>query len=273
MSFQPVLPMTGYAGWRFLERTIDAQAERHARAPMALRDEAHFRDRIGRIGSAAELVGDRRLLRVALTAFGLADDLPNRAFIQRILESPLDDRRSFANRISDKRYAELARAFGFADPEGPRTGDKGFADRIVKAFRARQFEIAVGEQDDSMRMALALRRDLAELAGREMSDQAKWMRILGTPSLRKVFEAAYQLPAAFGQADLDRQASVLKERTRRVFGAGDVAQFAEPEKMNALIRRFFVGEQLREMQSVRGPSAALTLLAEGQAAMAQLRRR
>jgi hypothetical protein len=273
MSFQPVIPMNGYAGWRFLERTIDNQAERHAQTPMAQRDEAYFRDNIGRTDTAADLVADRRLLRVALSAFGLGDDLPNRAFIQRILESPMDEPRSFANRLSDKRYAEFARAFGFADPAGPKTGDKGFAERIVTAFHSRQFEIAVGEQDESMRMALALRRDLVELAGRDMTEDARWLRILGTPSLRKVFEAAFQLPTGFGQADLDRQMSVMKDRTRRTFGEGGVAQFSDPEKLNALIRRYFVGEQLREIQSFRGPSAALTLLMEGQASMAQWRQR
>jgi hypothetical protein len=273
MSFQPVIPINGYAGWRFLQRTIDNQAERHAQAPMAQRDVAHFRANIAKVQSAADLVADRRLLRVALTAFGLGDDLNNRAFVQRILESPMDEPRSFANRLSDRRYAEMARAFGFADEKGPKTGEKGFADRIVKAFHAREFEIAVGEQDESMRLALALRRDLAELAGRELSDDAKWMRILGTPNLRKVFESAFQLPTGFGQIDIDRQVGILKDRTRRTFGEGGVAQFAQPEKMDALVRRFFVGEQLREIQSFRGPSAALTLLMEGQANMAAWRRR
>ncbi len=271
MSFQPVIPMNGYAGWRFLQRTMETQAENHARAPMAQRDEAYFRDTIGRIGSAAELVADRRLLRVALTAFGLADDLPNRAFVQRILESPLDEPRSFANRLADKRYAEFARAFGFADEGGPKTTEPGFAEKIVKAFHARQFEFAVGEQDTAMRMALALQRDLGELAASDRGDEAKWLRILGTPNLRKVFEAAFQLPQGFGQIDLDRQVTILSERTRRVFGEGGVGQFVEPEKMSALIRRFFVGEQLREIQAQSGPSAALTMLMESQANMARFR--
>lgn len=273
MSFQPVIPISGYAGWRFLQRTVETQSESHAKAPMAQRDEAHFRARIAEIGSAADLVADRQLLRVALTAFGLADDLPNRAFIQRVLESPLDEPRNFASRLSDRRYTELARAFGFGGPDGPATAEPGFADRIIKAFHARQFEIAVGEQDESMRMALALQRDLAELAKRDIGDEAKWFRVLGTPSLRKVFESAFMLPTGFGQMDLDRQVSVLTDRTRRVFGDGGLAQFAEPEKMNGLIRRYFVGEQLREIQAATGPSAALTLLMDGQANMARLRQR
>lgn len=273
MSFLPVIPINGYAGWRFLQRTLHSQAENHARTPMAQRDEGYFRDNIGKIETAADLVADRRLLKVALAAFGLGDDLPNRAFIQRILESPLDEPRSFANRLADKRYAEFARAFGFADAEGRKTSGPGFADRMVTAFHARQFEVAVGEQDESMRMALALKRDLNELAQGELSDEAKWFRILGTPSLRKVFESAFQLPTGFGQIDLDRQVDILKDRTRRTFGEGGLAQFTDPEKMNGLIRRFFVGEQLQEIQAFRGPSAALTLLMEGQASMAQWRNR
>jgi len=273
MSFQPVIPLGGYTGWRFLQRTIEQQSAQHAKAPMAQRDEAHFREKIGKIGSAADLVADRQLLRVALTAFGLADDLANRAFIQRILESDLTDPRSFANRLSDKRYAEMARAFGFAAADGPKTAAPGFADKTIRAFHARQFEIAVGEQDESMRMALSLKRDLGELAAGTMSDEAKWFRVLGTPSMRKVFESAFQLPKGFGQIDLDRQVGILMDRTRRVFGEGGLAQFTDPEKMNALTRRFFVGEQLREIQANAGPSAVLTLLMDGQANMARFRQR
>ncbi|WP_209427286.1 DUF1217 domain-containing protein [Pararhodobacter sp. SW119] len=271
MSFQPVIPMTGYTGWRFLQRTIDNQAAQHASTPVAQRDEAYFRDNIGKIDSAADLVADRRLLQVALTAFGLADDLPNHAYIQRVLESSLDEPRSFANRLSDKRYAELAKAFGFAAADGPKTAKPGFADKIIADFHDRRFELAVGEQDQTMRLALALQRELAELATSDRSDEAKWLRVLGTPNLRMVFESAFQLPKEFGKIDLDRQVSILSDRTQRLFGEGGLAQFADPDKMAALTRRYFVGEQLREIQSQTGPSAALTLLMDGQASFARFR--
>lgn len=271
MSFQPVLPLGGYAGWAFLQRSLSAQMQTHAAAPAAQRDETHFRARIGQIGSAQELIADRRLLRVALTAFGLEDDLPNRAFLTRVLESPTGENRSFVNRLADKRYLELATAFGFGDEGPPRSQAPDFADTLLGAYRERRFEAAVGESDESMRLALALRRDLPALAGTELSGDAAWFRVLGTPSLRKVFETAFHLPAAFGALDLDRQLDIMRERTRRRFGDGSVAQFTDPERMDRLIRDFFVGEQIGQIRAAGTANVALSLLQDAQAARASWR--
>ncbi|MCC5987511.1 MAG: DUF1217 domain-containing protein [Pararhodobacter sp.] len=264
MSFQPVLPTGGYVGWRFLERTLERQQEQHASMPMAQRDEARFREKIGSIDNARALTNDRQLLRVALTAFGLAEDLPNRAFIQRVLESPTSERGSFANRMADRRYQALAAAFGFGETEGPRTREPGFADRVLALYRERSFEAAVGQQDDSMRMALALQRDLTEIAQRDASDEAHWLRVLGTPSLRKVFETAFNLPSAFGAQDLDRQVEIMKRRSRSAFGDSTVSQFTDSDKRDALIRRFFIGEQVAQVSTLGSGATALALLQAGQ---------
>jgi len=79
---QPLIPLGGYAGWRFLSASLDTQLSRFAESPVAARDMDYFRQEIGKITSAEDLVSDFRLLRVALGAFGLQDDLPNRAFIR-----------------------------------------------------------------------------------------------------------------------------------------------------------------------------------------------
>lgn len=269
MSFQPVLPVSGYAGWRFLERTLERQQAGHAASAPSQRAEAYFRERIAAVETARDLVADRRLLIVALTAFGLRDDLPNRAFVERVLESPTSENRSFANRLADRRYAALAEAFGFGEPGQPRTGDPGFADRIVALYRDRGFEEAVGAQDESMRLALALRRDLQAIAQRDTSEEARWLTVLGTPSLRSVFETAYRLPTGFGALDLDRQTDILRTRTQAAFGDRGLAQFADPEKIDALTQRFFLSGQVDKNAGMAGASLALTLLQTGQTSLNQ----
>ncbi len=260
MSFIPVVPLGGFAGWRFLERTLERQETSHARSPAAMRDEVYFRDHIGGVTSAADLVANRRLLRVALTAFGLGDDLANRAYIRKVLESDTGDRRSFVNRLSDKRYLELARAFGFGDDPLPQTRNAPTVEAILQRAREQRFEEAVGQQNEQMRLALSLQRDLRRVATEAGSDAAGWYSVLGTPSLRSVFETAFRLPREFAALDLDRQADILRQRTERLTGEPGIAQFAGAEPMNQLIRRFFVGAQLAEMQQISPGSAALTLL-------------
>ncbi len=268
MSFQPILPLDGYVGWRFLQRTLDRQQETHAASTQSQRDQAYFRANIAAVSNAQELVADRRLLSVALTAFGLQDDLLNRAFVEKVLESSHRDDRSFVNRLSDKRYLKLNQAFGFGDSIVPRNQFEGFADALLSTYRDRSFEIAVGAQNDSMRLALALERDLADLAAQPSSEATRWYTILGTPSMRRVFETAFMLPSSFGTLDLERQVDILKARTEKLTGSDEVAQFADPEAVETLIRQFFLGEQVQQINAAAvAGSGALTLLQQGQSSL------
>jgi len=240
MIFQPALPLGGYAGWRFLNRTMEAQQAAFARSPQVNRDLDHFRARIGDIDSAEALVSDRQLLRVALGAFGLEADINNRFFIRKVLEDGTLDPRALANRLADKRYLGFSRAFGFGDFPVPRSKLSDFGDRIAKAYSTRQFEVAVGAQDENMRLALTLRRELGDVAAREAGERTRWFTVLGNPPLRKAFETAFGLPPSFALLDIDRQLSVMQTRTRAAFGDDTVAQFDSPERMEAMVRRFLL---------------------------------
>ena len=85
MTFQPVIPVGGLAGWGFLNRTMQVQTTAFQKSPTLLRDTEYFAQNIGDIQSADQLVSDRRLLRVALGAFGLSDDINNTHFVRKIL--------------------------------------------------------------------------------------------------------------------------------------------------------------------------------------------
>lgn len=119
MTFSPIVMGSGMNGFSFITRTREQQQSTFDRSPAIDRDVQAFKTRIGSISTAEELVSDRSVLKVALGAFGLDDDINNRAFIQQVLESDLSDDRSFANRLGDKRYLAMARTFGFNSPDGP----------------------------------------------------------------------------------------------------------------------------------------------------------
>lgn len=260
MSFQPVVPFGGNAGWAFLQRTRETQETAFLRSPVIQRDTDYFRENIGRITNAADLVADRRLLTVALGAFGLDDDLPNRFFVQKVLQEGTLEEGAFANKLADKRYAQMAEAFGF-DLTPPNTLLSSFPDEIIAKFETRQFEIAVGNSNESMRLALGLDRELQAIADRNISEDGLWFTIMGTPPLRRVFESALNLPSSIGALDVDRQLEIFKSAATRVFGDASVRQFTEPEKQEDLIRKFFVGNDLAgpAQPTARG-SVALSIL-------------
>ena len=265
MSFQPVIPMSGFTGWRFLSRTMAPQQAAFDRSPVVEKEVRYFQQNIAKVSSAAELVGDRKLLKVALGAYGLDSDLTNKFFIQKVLEGNTADSKALVNKLADKRYVEFAKAFGFGDFPTPNTKLSDFGDKITTLYKTRQFEVAVGEQDNDMRLALSLQRDLTAVAEKTSSEDAKWFTVLGTPSLRSVFETAFNMPSGFGSLDLDREVEELKTRTKKVFGSDSVAQFSTPATLEKLTQRFMTMSDVRQSQnSQTGASLALSMLQDSQ---------
>lgn len=264
MSFTPVIPMGGYAGWRFLNRTMEQQSASLSASPSLQRDMDYFRENIGSVTSAEALVKDYRLLRVSLTAFGLQDDLPNKYFIQRILDDGVAEDDALSNRLADKRYREFSEAFGFGTGLPPLSRLPGFADRILDRFQAQSFEQAVGEVDGDMRLALNAARELPELAAEGGKNSTLWFRIMGNTPLREVFETAFGLPASVGALDLDRQLGIFQDRAQDMLGSSEISQFTDPERMDELMRQFLARSQLNQLPTTTtSASIALVLLQGG----------
>jgi hypothetical protein len=261
MSFQPVLPLTGYAGWGFLKRTMARQQQVQQSLPVQQRDEAYFREKIGKADTAEKLVNDKRLLRIALTAFGLEGDVNNKAFIQKILEGGTLKEGSLANKLADKQYLKFAGAFGYGDFSVPRTKISTFPDEILTQFRARSFETAVGTQNNTYRLSMNAEREIPALAAKSSSELAKWYTLLGNAPLREVMQTALGLPKSLSSIDIDQQVSVLRAKTETVFGSPDLGQFKDPSKMDALVRRFILQSEMQGQSAAFSPAAtALALL-------------
>lgn len=260
MSFQPIIPSGGLTGWAFLARTRENQTETFNKSPVLVRDTQYFEENIGSIETAEDLVADRRLLRVALGAFGLGDDIQNKFFIQTILQDGTLDTKALANRLTDKRYVEFSAAFGFGDFDTPSTKISTFGSKITTLYKEHQFEKAVGDQDDGLRLALSVKRELTEIATGSGSNATKWFSVMGSAPMRKVFETALGLPSTFGQLDLDRQLEVFETKTNQIFNGPEVNQFAETEAQDALVQRFLLMSQISEFQSYSSGQIALTLL-------------
>lgn len=262
MSFQPALPFGGYAGWTFLKRTQTQQTNLFNKDVVLQRDTAYFREKIGKIDTAEQLVDDPRLLRVALGAFGLDGDIANKAFIRKVLEGGTLKPDALANRLADKQYQKFSAAFGFGDFSVPRSKLSDFADKIIPEFQARRFEAAIGARDDNMRLALNAERELPALAKKSgSSEDTLWFTVMGNKPLRRIFEVALGIPTSLGKLDLDRQLEMFKERAEKQLGSASIKQFKDPAAIDALMRRYHLRSEAASLTSQTTPQAtALTLL-------------
>ena len=258
MTFQPIIPSSGYTGWAFLNRTLESQKEAFNASPELQRDTEYFEENIGSVKTVEDLMSNRRLLSVALGAFGLNEDIDSQYFIQKVLSDGTISADSLANKLSDKRYAEFSAAFGFGDLGTPNTALSTFPQTIISRYQDSQFEIAVGNQDESMRLALNLDRQLTEIAEKSGSDAGRWYGVMGNTAVRTVFETALGLPSALGKLDLDQQMTEFRGKTEQYFDDSEVAQFSDPNKREELVRLYLVRNEIA--QSGLGTSSAQNAL-------------
>jgi hypothetical protein len=266
MTFQPAIISTGIGAWRMLQRTYDTQFEVFNRSPLLTRESDKFLEKIGSITTAEEFVKDRDVMKVALGAFGLSDDINNTYFIKKVMEDGTFDPASLANRLGDRRYAAMSEFFGFGPTELAQTADASKMAEVVERYKEMSFESAVGDQNNSLRVALYAQRELVKISSDDTSDRTKWFTIMGDPPLREMLETALNLPSSFAQLDLDTQLNQFRKRLRRLTGSDEVAQFTNDSKETKRLTDIYLAKS--QVQSgfhgYSSASAALSLLQIGQ---------
>lgn len=252
MSFPITVGAGGIAGWKLLQHAEAKTKETLARDPVVKRELDYYRERVQHVQSVDELVGDYRMLSVALKAHGLETEIKNRGLIKKVLESDLSDPRSLANRLTDKRYLRLAESFDFngksaggvdsSIPPEERIGLKGYS-KEVYGFSARQKD------------------KLVELAANSKNDFAFWKEARISPSLVNMFTVALNLPVDFGKSekytDKAGNENVLVTKKSRpavekikilkaleeVTGARSFEDLAKPEIAEKLLRAFVFNDR------------------------------
>ena len=262
MSFSPVLPSTGLTGWNFLKASLPTQTELFEKSPEIQRDLEYFEDNIRNIKTLDDFMNDRRIQKVALGAFGLGEEINKGAFVRKVLDEGVAERTAFARRINNEDYIEFATAFDFTN--GDLELNSLEIDNIKQAYEDETFEIALGDVDNNMRLALNFQREISDLANRGLSEAGGWFKAMGSVPLRTVLESAFNMPEGFSQLNIDKQKELLSDKANSLFGGKGVEVFQDPENVETTIRRFLLQEQIAAGPAPGTPGlAALTILGGG----------
>jgi Protein of unknown function (DUF1217) len=265
MVYQPAIGVGGLAGWRILEQSNVRQRETFERTPVLNRNIDYFRENISKATTAEDLIKDRRLLTVALGAFGLSDEINKRAFVQKMLEEGTEKSDSFANRFNDNRYKALAKAFGYGNiTAGSSVLLDSFREDIIARYKSLEFERSVGEVDNDMRLAMNFKRQIGAIADSADNERTAWFQIMGQLPLRELVSTAFNIPTSVSQLDVDRQQEFFSSRAEQFLGDSSPAIFKDPDVVNDVIRRFFLSRQVQSGPSSSTPGfSALSILQSG----------
>ena len=130
-----------FLNYNLINRDIRGNLDRIASSTQVAREEQYYKDNIGKVKTVDEFVDNYRLYSYAMKAHGLEDMTYAKAFMKKVLESNLADANSFANKLTDKRYADFVSAFNFA-ANGADATIYNKAQQMVTKNYATQAEIA-----------------------------------------------------------------------------------------------------------------------------------
>ncbi|KQS77354.1 flagellar protein [Rhizobium sp. Leaf384] len=102
-----------YLDYNLIVRDMKESINRVSQQKVVERDTQYYKDNIGKVTTVDAFLSDYRLYAYAMKAHGLEDMTYAKAFMKKVLESDLNDDKSYANQLTDDRYRNFAMAFSF----------------------------------------------------------------------------------------------------------------------------------------------------------------
>ena len=106
--------LSTFTSYQLITKDISKSLDRIEQQPVVDRDTKYYLDNITKVKSIDDFVKNDRLFKYAMKAYGLEDMDYAKAFMVKALKEGVSDPNSFANKLTDKRYAEFVSAFNFA---------------------------------------------------------------------------------------------------------------------------------------------------------------
>ena len=229
--------LSTYTSYQLIAKDIGKSLDRVEAEPMVQRETEYYLENIEKVKSIDQLMKDDRLFRYAMKAHGLKDMTYARAFMVKAMKEGLDDPESFANKLTDKRYAEFVETFNFARHGDTATIFTRARQGTVDKFLRQTLEENAGQQNEGVRLALYFERKASTIT--------HFYDVLADPALSKVVRTALALPESFASADIDKQVKLFEEKL-------DIEDFKDPEKLGEFLKRF------TSLWEVNNPSAPQT---------------
>lgn len=107
------MPST-YASYLMISRDIPKALARVEKQPLVDRETDYYLANIGKVKTIEEFVKNDRLFKYAMKAHGLEDMAYAKAFMIKALKEGIATSDTFANKLTDKRYAQFVASYNFA---------------------------------------------------------------------------------------------------------------------------------------------------------------
>lgn len=179
-----------YLTFDLVNRDMQKSLKTIAGQTMVVNDTKYYQENIGKIKTVDEFLDNYRLYSYAMQAHGLDDMIYAKAFMKQVLESDLSDDNSFANRLTDDRYQNIAAAFNFgvSNGEGAAAQSNGQMEELFDTY-----DQTIAAQNDTLE---ADTRYFKVMLG-ETGNITNVDQLLANPRLRDYLFTAYGIDTKY----------------------------------------------------------------------------
>lgn len=183
----------------------------------------YYQDNIGKVTSISQFVSNYRLLSYAMNAYGLGDQVDNKALITKVLQQGTSSSKALANTLENPAWKAFAKAFDFSATGAANPTSSASVATTTSDYTETQLEESEGQTDPGVQLALYFKRVAPTITSS--------YGILGDQNLLEVVQTVFGLSSTTSAAQIDAEA---KEVTKLV----PMSDLTDPKKLNSLVTRF-----------------------------------
>ncbi|WP_045836834.1 DUF1217 domain-containing protein [Hyphomicrobium sp. 99] len=192
-------------------------------------DSNYYATAIGAITNVDDFLKDSKLVKFALSAYGLKDANLSTSDLRKILTSDPLDPKSYINKVENSKYRPLAVAFNFGtdgktlDVPAGQSQDRSQIVETMDNYVEQTMESQAGDQSDGVRLALYFQKKASSITSA--------YQILADKALLQFAQTALGLSSYMSAADIDTQAKMITQRLT-------LTDLQDPTKVNKIIAQY-----------------------------------
>ena len=164
----------------------------------------NFKKQASKVKDVDALVKDRKVLGVLLSAFGLEGEINNPGKLKAIINSDPTDVNSFANRLNDPRFGQLAAFIDAPNKDLLNLVTASKQQEVIDKFLTNEFQKNVGAQNPAVRDAFFFLN--------KINSVDSTFGILGDLPLRTIVTTTLRLPPQIAKQSVEKQAALIEAK-------------------------------------------------------------
>jgi len=182
----------------------------------------YYAANIGNVKSISDLVSNYRLLSYALTAYGLGDQVNNKALVTKVLEGGYTSSKALANTLSNPNWKKFAEAFDFVGSGASSISTASAISTTESNYDETELETQEGQQDVGVQLALYFQRVAPTVTSA--------YGILGDKNLLEAFQTIFGFTLN-SNGNIDANASIISKMM-------PMSELTDATKLKQLTERF-----------------------------------